>query len=213
MKIIIKNLLLTVLLLSAGTLLHAQKKALLLGTFHFHNPGMDAVKLNSFDVMSQASQKELEVITEQIKKFHPDKIFVEWNYKDQKGLDSLYNLYKKGTYDQFVESNHKGKGDYDFYKKNEIVQLGFRAAKKAGLAQVHAIDYQMNIPFDTVINVINQAGQTSLMTEFNAARAEQGKITNEKISRLTLTALLEDNNTPSYRTMNNGFYIKYFNRA
>jgi hypothetical protein len=68
--------------------------------------------------------------------------------------------------------------------------LGFRAAKRTGLKQVNAIDYPMNIPFDTVMKVINASGQTSLMNEINTTIAEQGKITNEKISKLTLTELL-----------------------
>jgi hypothetical protein len=71
----------------------------------------------------------------------------------------------------------------------------------------------MTIPFDKVMKVINASGQISLMNEINTTIAEQGKLTNQKISKLTLTALLEDNNTPAYRTMNNGLYIKYFNRA
>lgn len=208
-----KRFLLTLTLVTAAILSQAQKQALLIGTFHFHNPGMDAVKTNTFDVMSVASQKELEHITDQIGKFHPDKIFVEWDYKDQKSLDSLYQLYTAGTYDAFVEAKYKGKKNYNFYKKNEIIQLAFRAAKKVGLKQLNAIDYRMGLPFDTVMKVINTAGQTGLMNEINTAIAEQGKLANKKISKLNLTALLEDNNTPAYRTMNNGLYIKYFNRA
>lgn len=208
-----KRFLLTLTLVAAYLISQAQKQALLIGTFHFHNPGMDAVKLNTFDVMSPASQKELENITDQIAKFHPDKIFVEWDYKDQKRLDSLYQLYTKGSYDAFVEAKYKGKKNYNFYKKNEIIQLGFRAAKKAGLKQVNAIDYPMSLPFDTVMKVINTSGQSGLMNEINMTIAEQEKLTNEKISKLNLTALLEDNNTAAYRTMNNGFYIKYINPA
>jgi hypothetical protein len=205
--------LITLSLMTASIAGHAQKQVLLIGTFHFHNPGMDAVKLNNFDVLSAASQKELEYITDQIKKFHPDKIFVEWDYKDQKGLDSLYQRYTAGSYDSFIEANFKGKKNYDFYKKNEIVQLGFRAAKKAGLKQLNAIDYPMNLPFDTVMKVINSAGQSALMEEINMATVQLGKQASDKMSKLNLTALIEDNNTLAYRKTNNGLYIKYFNRA
>jgi hypothetical protein len=208
-----KQLLITLSLMSTTFVIQAQTQALLIGTFHFHNPGGDVVKQNTFDVMSNASQIELENIADKVGKFHPDKVFVEWDYKDQKGLDSLYQLYLDGTYDIFVEAKYKGTKSYDFFKKNEIMQLGFRAAKRAGLKQVNAIDYPMNIPFDTVMNVINASGQSSLMNEINTTIAEQAKITNYKISKLTLTELLKDNNTAAYRTMNNGLYIKYFNRA
>ena len=207
------HFLLTLSLMSASLVIQAQTQALLIGTFHFHNPGGDVVKQKTFDVMSAASQSELENIADKIGKFHPDKIFVEWDYKDQKGLDSLYQLYLNGTYDTFVEAKYKGTKRYNFYKKNEIMQLGFRAAKKAGLKQVNAVDYPMNIPFDTVMKVINASGQTSLMNEINKTIAEQAKITNDKISKFTLTDLIKDNNAAAYRTMNNGLYIKYFNRA
>ena len=161
------HFLLTLSLMSASLVIQAQTQALLIGTFHFHNPGGDVVKQKTFDVMSAASQSELENIADKIGKFHPDKIFVEWDYKDQKGLDSLYQLYLNGTYDTFVEAKYKATKRYNFYKKNEIMQLGFRAAKKAGLKQVNAVDYPMNIPFDTVMKVINASGQTSLMNEIN----------------------------------------------
>jgi hypothetical protein len=208
-----KRLLFTLSLVFATLVIHAQTQALLIGTFHFNNPGGDVVKVNSFDIMSAAAQTELENISDKIAKFHPDKVFVEWDYKDQKGLDSLYQLYLDGKYDSFIEKKYKGKKSYNFFKKNEIMQLGFRAAKKTGLKQVIAIDYPLNIPFDTVMKVINSSGQTSLMNEINTSIAEQGKLASEKVSKLTLTELLKDNNTPAYRTMNNGLYIKYFNRA
>ncbi|RZK61754.1 MAG: hypothetical protein EOO85_33075, partial [Pedobacter sp.] len=162
-----KQLLFTLSLMSTTLVIQAQTQVLLIGTFHFHNPGGDVVKMNSFDIMSPTAQTELENITDKIAKFHPDKIFVEWDYKDQKGLDSLYKLYLDGKYDSFVEKKYKGTTGYNFFKKNEIMQLGFRAAKKAGLNQVNAIDYPMNIPFDTVMKVINASGQTSLMNEIN----------------------------------------------
>jgi hypothetical protein len=208
-----KCFLLTLSLMFATLVIQAQTQALLIGTFHFHNPGGDVVKQNTFDVMSAASQIELDIIADKVGKFHPDKVFVEWDYKDQKVLDSLYQLYLNGTYDSFVEAKYKGTKSYNFYKKNEIMQLGFRAAKKAGLKQVNAVDYPMNIPFDTVMKIINASGQTSLMNEINTTIAEQAKITNKKISKLTLTELIRDNNTAAYRTINNGLYIKYFNRA
>ena len=51
---------------------------LMLGTFHFHNPGADLVKTKGFDVLAPKPQAELAVITDKIKAFGPQKIFVEW---------------------------------------------------------------------------------------------------------------------------------------
>ena len=39
-----------------------QKEALLIGTFHYNNPGADVAKTKSFDILSKSSQNELEKI-------------------------------------------------------------------------------------------------------------------------------------------------------
>lgn len=203
------------LLILTGTSfgLQAQKKVLLLGTFHFHNPGADVVKQNTFDILSPAAQQNLEKITEQIRKFKPTKIFVEWDYQDQQHLDSLYQLYQAGTYNNFVEQRYKGTRNYAFYKNNEIFQLAFRAAKKSGLKSVNAMDYKMGVPFDTVMKVIQSSGQKALMDSVNASIAYMSKSANQKLAKWNLIQLLEDVNTPASRRENNGLYIKLFTPA
>ena len=136
-----------------------QKEALLIGTFHYHNPGADVVKTKTFDVMSEESQLQLELMAENISTFNPDQIFVEWPYDEQEKLDSLYTLYKEGKY--FKNDNLS-----EFYKKNEIFQLAFRAANKTDLRNVHAIDYNdTRFPFDSLMKVITYHNQADLQTE------------------------------------------------
>lgn len=213
MKLLYKTIFLLSILFCITLHLQAQKKVLLLGTFHFHNPGADIVKQKTFDILAPSAQQDLEKITGQIGKFKPAKIFVEWDYKDQKRLDSLYQLYLAGTYDKFVEERYKGKSNYAFYKNNEIFQLAFRAAKKAGLKTVHAVDYHMGIPFDTVMMVIQASGQKTLMDSVNASIAYMSKSANQKLAKYNLIQLLEDANTPASRRENNGFYIKLLTPA
>lgn len=192
----------------------AQKQeVLLIGTFHFNNPGADAVKVNTFDVNSVASQKELEMITDQIKAFHPDKIFVEWDYKDQQGLDSLYNLYTHDEYVNYIKKKYAGKRNYNFYMNSEIVQLAFRAARKSGLAKLNAIDYRMNWPADSAINAMKLAKQDSLLNVISSLSASISKAYNEKMKTMSLTQLMLDLNTPEDRKRNVGFYFKTFNKG
>ena len=61
-----------------------KKEVLLIGTFHYHNPGADVAKTKSFDVMSEEAQRELEKISSDITTYNPSKIFVEWPYNKQK---------------------------------------------------------------------------------------------------------------------------------
>jgi len=46
---------------------------LLLGTFHFSNPGLDAVKFKSADIKSDTRQRKIRQVVDNIKRFHPDK--------------------------------------------------------------------------------------------------------------------------------------------
>lgn len=133
-------------------------EVLLVGTFHYNNPGADVVKTKTFDILKEKSQLELELISKKIKEFNPSKIFVEWNYKEQVELDSLYKLYQNDTY--FEQDSLSS-----FYEKNEIFQLAFRAAKKNDLDQVYGIDYLgTEFPFDSVMTIIGQNSQAKLQS-------------------------------------------------
>lgn len=135
------------------------KKVLLIGTFHYNNPGADVAKTKDFDILNSKSQNQLEQIAAKISDFDPSKFFVEWPFDEQKELDSLYNLYLENKY---FENDSLS----DFYLKNEIFQLAFRASKKIDLGQPIAIDYRnTEFPFDSLMTVIGTAKQSNLQTE------------------------------------------------
>ncbi len=51
---------------------------LLLGTYHFNNPGSDAIKNAERNILTPENQKDLDQITQSIiSKFNPDQVFVE----------------------------------------------------------------------------------------------------------------------------------------
>ncbi|QLG44417.1 DUF5694 domain-containing protein [Costertonia aggregata] len=176
-------------------------EVLLIGTFHYNNPGADVVKTKSFDILNDKSQKELEFIASKIKEFGPSKIFVEWDYDEQVELDSLYGLYQNGKY--FSQDSLS-----EFYKKNEIFQLAFRTAHKNDLNQVIGIDYgDTQFPFDSVMTVIQENKQIGLQSKIEDfveiftlgfdSKIEAG------ISLVDLTYYLNSN---SIRNMSNEFH-------
>ncbi len=176
------------------------KQALLIGTFHYHNPGADVAKTKSFDVLSNAAQAELEEISEKIKAYHPDQVLVEWPYDEQQKLDSLYQLYLEDNY--FTNDSLS-----DFYKKNEIFQLAFRVAKKTGLKSVQAVDYQnTDFPFDSLMTVAAEQNQTALQKQFTDGIQRFTQEFDEKIesgaSLLDITYYL---NTEELRRFSNEF--------
>jgi len=185
-----------------------EKQVLLIGVFHFNNPGYDLTKTETFNVMSEASQKELGAITDKIKEFGPDKIFVEWQYSEQHILDTLYDLYKDGTYFTYIQQRYPKS---TFYTQNEIFQLAFRAGKKAGLPKIHAIDYPMSWPYDSLQAAMLKAGQVALRKTIDDKIKEFGEQDNALRKRLTLTQLLLAVNKSSARNTNLGLYITYLN--
>ncbi|KQO32668.1 hypothetical protein ASF10_21150 [Flavobacterium sp. Leaf82] len=171
-----------------------KKQILLLGSFHFENPGLDVAKVNTFNVMSDKSQKELENITDKIKKFGPDKIFVEWNYERQAKLDKFYN---KNT-DSLL---HK---DAD-----EIVQIALRSAKKLGHKKLYGIDYNnANFPYDSLVKVMEEAKQFDLIKRNEETMKHYETDQNQKIAKYSLTQLLLDLNTKASNEDNISWYLE-----
>ena len=211
-----KSVFLLLLALLAATACGAQTRPgdiLLLGTFHFHNPGGDVTKTKTFDVMTPKVQAELETISQKISVFHPDKIFVEWGWDEQKELDELYNAYLGGNYEQYIMGKYPAK-ERDFYLKNEIVQLAFRAAKKLKQPRVYALDYRnTRFPFDSVLKAMQAAKQEPLMQRVQAVTKEQEASQNRKIETYSLTQLLLDANLPANLARNKSLYIDLLNRA
>lgn len=141
-----------VLLISQFVFSQTQKKPteiLVIGTYHFSNPGADVAQYKVLDILSEKPQKQLEQIATAIAKFKPNKIFTEWELKDQLALDTLYNKYQDGTYFDYVAKKYPKR---KFYVQNEIIQLAFRTAKKANHKKVYAIDYQeTSFDFDSIM--------------------------------------------------------------
>jgi hypothetical protein len=178
------------------------KEALLLGTFHFNNPGGDAVKNDVLDVMDTDGQQQLEQLANKIVKYKPSKIFVEWDIQDQESLDKLYQKYVEGTY-------FDDKKLSDFYRKNEIFQLGFRVAKKLKHKKVYAVDYSnIDLDFPAVMQAISDSKQTDLKKEFDETIKKMGEETSKKMATMTLEEIYLDGNRPEEVSANIELYTE-----
>lgn len=204
-----------IVLLFISTLAYAQKKdspteILLIGVFHFNNPGADVVQRDKFDVMTKKSQAELEKISKAIKQFSPNKVFTEWNYDEQYELDTLYNLYVNNKYFDYVSKKYP---DNSFFKENEIFQLGFRIAKANNLERVYGIDISTPFPFDSLLIAIEKAKQNDLKEQIFDRIKEFETIDNSNRKKYSLTELLIQSNIQSRRNLDLGSYITLFNSA
>jgi hypothetical protein len=184
------------------------KQILMMGTFHYNNPGADVVQVKSFDILSDSAQEELEVITDRIKRFAPSQIFVEWKYDRQEKLDSLYALYLSGNYFDNEELS-------DFYRKNEIFQMAFRAGEKLGLKRIVAVDYPYtDFPYGDMMSSIEKAGQSDLEESFTVLIQEFTVGFDELItSGATLEEMYSYLNSQELRQLDLGFYTHLATQA
>jgi Family of unknown function (DUF5694) len=158
-----------------------QTEVLLLGTFHFANRGLDVAKFEDVKILSEKRQKEVEELVARLKKFKPDKIFVEVPANAQKMYDSLYTAYKNGT--------HTLTG-------SETQQVGFRLAKECGLASLICADYNnVSFPIDSVMKVMMANQQMDMLQYFQTAIQKEQNDFNEEIKTKTITQMLVDGNT------------------
>ncbi len=102
-------------------------KVLLVGSFHFNYPGLDAHKTaeeDKINIYSKKKQKELQELLNYISKFRPTKIMVEAG-KNTGYLHKNYNRYKKG--EQKLHAS-------------ETSQIGMRLVERFNLDTIYGVD-------------------------------------------------------------------------
>jgi hypothetical protein len=102
-------------------------KVMLIGTFHFKNPGLDTVKVKDIDIFDETSQLYLQQFAKQLAAFKPTRILLEYNPENEELINQRYAGYLAGSYELGA---------------NEIYQLGFRIASQAGLQSVQSFDHR-----------------------------------------------------------------------
>lgn len=163
-------------------------RVLVVGTFHFDNPGHDMANVQAEDVLVPGRQEELEAIATALAAFEPTLVAVEW---PEDVVDTRYAQYRAGTLPA---------------SRNEVVQLGFRLAAKRGLERVHGIDADGDFPFEPVQAWADRHGQgAKLAAMLQQAQATTARITEEQKTR-TLGEILRDFNAPGAIEQAQGFY-------
>ncbi len=170
-------------------------KVVLLGTFHFDNPGLDVAKFENVNILSEKRQAEVMEVVEKLVKMKPDKIFVEVAANGQGWLDSSFQSYKSGGMS---------------LKANEIYQLGFRVGKALNHNRLYAVDYrEANFPFDSLVNSATKAGQYSLLGYIKNSIDSIERAFNASLKTKTITQLLLDQNTVPVMKFQVGTYYDF----
>ena len=110
-------------------------EVMILGTYHMANPGHDMHNFKADDVLTDKRQRELAAIADALAKFKPTLVAVEADSDDTAFKLSKYHEYLAG---ELPES------------RNEVVQVGYRLAKRMQLADVLGIDADGDFPYEPV---------------------------------------------------------------
>ncbi|MCW1384211.1 DUF5694 domain-containing protein [Novosphingobium sp. KCTC 2891] len=173
-------------------------EVMVLGTYHFGNPGLDVVNAKVDDVTTPQRQRELDALADAVLAFHPTRVMVE---SEQQGPD-----FGVAAYAAFSPADLAT-------KRNEIVQIGYRIARKAGLATVQGIDEQPGpgepdyFPYEALQAYAKAAGEEAALGatygEVRAALADfEARQPNESVPRL----LMAYNDPASAFAANAGYY-------
>lgn len=171
------------------------KEVLLLGTFHFDNPGLDVAKFENANVLSAKRQEEIHEVIQLLKAYKPDKIFVELPPEVQGKVDTAIMKYKAGKVN---------------LKANEVFQLGYRLAKELDLSTVYAVDYRgADFPYDSLVKVCMAAKQFQLLGFMKQSIDSIEKSFNASLRTKTIKELLLEANTEKARAMQVGGYYHF----
>ena len=184
---------------------------MLIGIYHFNNPGFDEGKMKEHNILSDENQQGLERITDKlIKKYRPAKVFVEYDAAKNNKLNALYALYKNAK--PFYHADTLNAFYKRFYSENETFQLGFRLAKKAANDSIYAMDYdEVPIRFDLIKPKL-QASRSFTYSGYQDKLTQLEVFMNACLSKPKLEDVLLGLNSQEQYQLNKGLYISFLNR-
>jgi len=181
----------------------------LIGTYHFNNPGNDAVKSISRDILSKENQLGLEQITDLIvKKYKPDQIFVESNYNKKKELNDQYLLYLTGKFSSYTDTI-KNARSRKFHTEGETYQLAFRLGKKSSNKEIYPIDSLIEMRFDLLQKMVKSNPKDNQI--FEEKLSTLTKKSNDCMAKKDLKEVFKSLNTDEALNENKGFYLSFIN--
>jgi hypothetical protein len=166
----------------------APVEVMIVGNFHMSNPGRDMHNAHVDDVLAPKRQKEIAAAVDGLNRFHPTVVAAEW---PADVAAERYAKYAAGT----LAPSH-----------NEVVQLGFRLAKTAGLKEVHGIDVEGDFPFEPVDAYAKAHGQASIVRQLFDEGEATVKHQEQMLKTSTVSGVLRDLNDPANIARSQNFY-------
>jgi hypothetical protein len=163
-------------------------EVMIVGVFHMSNPGHDLHNMQVDDVLAPRRQAEIAAITDNLARFKPTKVAVEWP-KDI--VEERYPKYLAGT----LPPSH-----------NEVVQLGFRLAKATSAKGVYGIDVDGDFPYDNVQAYAVAHGRKGVLDALSDDTDRQVAADSRLLTDRGVSATLRAMNDPVRLKSGNAFY-------
>ena len=166
---------------------------LVLGVYHFANPGLDVVKVDVADVLTLTRQEEILSVVESLARFRPTRIAVEASPASSSRLDSLYEAYQTGRHE---------------LSRDETQQLGFRLAAMHEHSRVYPVDYRNDFPFDALLEYAEEHDPdflTFVEEERDRLSAEESRQQREN----TVAEILRQDNDPEALARRHATYLRF----
>lgn len=161
---------------------------MIVGDFHVSNPGHDLHNLKADDMLAPRRQAEIAAVSDALARFKPTLVAVEWPADI---TDQRYDAYLKGTLAP---------------SRNEVVQLGFRLARTAGLKSVAGIDVDGDFPYEAVQAYADKHGMSAILAAANAEIETAIRTEDETLKTGTVGGMLRLLNEPAAVAKGNAFY-------
>jgi hypothetical protein len=171
-------------------------RVLILGTYHFGNPGKDLHNMKVDDVRTPERQAELADVATRLARFNPNKIAVE-------AISDRADLTTK-KFDGFTPETLTKDPD-------ERVQIAFRLAHNLGQRSVYGIDEQSDkvdyFPYDKVQAYAKAHAKSAVLDELNAqVGAIVSKMEADQKTKSVREMLLEQNHPARIEADHVNFY-------
>ncbi|MGI4828664.1 MAG: DUF5694 domain-containing protein [Janthinobacterium lividum] len=163
-------------------------QVMIVGGFHMSNPGHDIHNVVVDDVLQPKPQSEIKAAVDTLTTFRPTKVMAEW---PQDIADERFTKYIAGT----LPPSH-----------NEVVQLGFRLAKQAGLPKIYGIDVDGDFPYEAVQTFAQAHGKTALLERENGDMDNLTQTLSSLLKTKGIVATLRYLNDPTRLRNDNSFY-------
>lgn len=168
-------------------------QVLILGSYHFANPGRDIAQQTVDDVLLPARQAEIRDIVEALATFRPTKIAIEAPSAMTARIDSLFRAYRSGSRE---------------LSRDESQQLGFRLAARFDHAGLYPIDYDGDFPFGAMMDYA-KVHNPEFVTFVDEELARIATESNRRQRENTIGEILRFHNSRAALAEDHGIYLRF----